>query len=112
MRVLLAGGGTAGHTSPLLATADALRRIDPSVEITCLGTERGLENTVIPAAGYRLELIPPVPLPRKPCVDINPASVTKLADRGSSQARGIVTDVGLFIEQLALELAPSFSRAR
>ena len=39
------------------------------------------------------------------CVDINPASVTKLADRGSSQARGIVTDVGLFIEQLAKELA-------
>ncbi len=43
------------------------------------------------------------------CVDINPASVTKLADRGSSQARGIVTDVGLFIEQLAKELA-GFSR--
>jgi hypothetical protein len=42
------------------------------------------------------------------CVDINPATVTKLADRGSSQARGIVTDVGLFLEQLALELVPSF----
>jgi lysine-ketoglutarate reductase/saccharopine dehydrogenase-like protein (TIGR00300 family) len=40
------------------------------------------------------------------CVDINPATVTKLADRGSAQARGIVTDVGLFIEQLAKELAP------
>jgi len=64
MKVLLAGGGTAGHTSPLLATADALRRLDPSVEITCLGTPRGLENTVVPAAGYPLELIPPVPLPR------------------------------------------------
>ena len=38
MRVLLAGGGTAGHTSPLIATADALRRLDPDVEITCLGT--------------------------------------------------------------------------
>ncbi len=38
------------------------------------------------------------------CVDINPATVTKLADRGSSQARGIVTDVGLFLEQLAVEL--------
>jgi len=64
MRVLLAGGGTAGHTSPLLATADALRRLDPTVEITCVGTPRGLENTVVPAAGYPLELIPPVPLPR------------------------------------------------
>ncbi|WP_193610673.1 undecaprenyldiphospho-muramoylpentapeptide beta-N-acetylglucosaminyltransferase [Nocardioides lijunqiniae] len=70
MRVLLAGGGTAGHTSPLLATADALRRLDPDVEITCLGTPRGLENTVVPAAGYPLELIPPVPMPRRPNADL------------------------------------------
>jgi lysine-ketoglutarate reductase/saccharopine dehydrogenase-like protein (TIGR00300 family) len=42
------------------------------------------------------------------CVDINPATVTKLADRGSSQARGIVTDVGLFLEQLAVELVPGY----
>ena len=43
------------------------------------------------------------------CVDINPATVTKLADRGSAQAVGIVTDVGLFLEQLALELVPGFA---
>ncbi|MEO7351599.1 MAG: TIGR00300 family protein [Marmoricola sp.] len=42
------------------------------------------------------------------CVDINPATVTKLADRGSSHARGIVTDVGLFLEQLAMELCPTY----
>ena len=70
MRILLAGGGTAGHTSPLLATADALLRLDPTVEITCLGTPRGLENRVVPEAGYPLELIPPVPLPRKPGADL------------------------------------------
>jgi len=46
------------------------------------------------------------------CVDINPATVTKLADRGSSHARGIVTDVGLFLEQLALELVPDYRRPR
>jgi UDP-N-acetylglucosamine--N-acetylmuramyl-(pentapeptide) pyrophosphoryl-undecaprenol N-acetylglucosamine transferase len=70
MRVLLAGGGTAGHTSPLLATADALRRLDPDVEITCLGTARGLETRVIPEAGYPLELVSPVPLPRRPDADM------------------------------------------
>jgi lysine-ketoglutarate reductase/saccharopine dehydrogenase-like protein (TIGR00300 family) len=37
-------------------------------------------------------------------VDINPATVTKLADRGSAQAMGIITDIGLFLEQLAREL--------
>jgi UDP-N-acetylglucosamine--N-acetylmuramyl-(pentapeptide) pyrophosphoryl-undecaprenol N-acetylglucosamine transferase len=74
MRVLLAGGGTAGHTSPLLATADAIRRLAPDLgveaEITCLGTPRGLENRVVPEAGYPLELIPPVPLPRRPSADL------------------------------------------
>ncbi len=38
------------------------------------------------------------------CIDINPAVVTKLVDRGSFQTVGIVTDVGLFLEQLADEL--------
>ncbi|MDP9443242.1 MAG: TIGR00300 family protein [Actinomycetota bacterium] len=46
------------------------------------------------------------------CVDINPATVTKLADRGSTQARGIVTDVGLFLEQLVLELVPDYRTTR
>lgn len=44
------------------------------------------------------------------CVDINPATVTKLADRGSSHATGVVTDIGLFLEQLADELVPSRRR--
>ena len=43
-------------------------------------------------------------------VDINPATVTKLADRGSAQAVGIVTDIGLFLEQLAHELVPGYAR--
>ncbi len=42
------------------------------------------------------------------CVDINPATVTKLSDRGSAQAMGVVTDIGLFLEQLALELVPGY----
>jgi lysine-ketoglutarate reductase/saccharopine dehydrogenase-like protein (TIGR00300 family) len=41
---------------------------------------------------------------RMVCVDINPAVVTKLADRGSSQTIGIVTDVGLFLHRLAQRL--------
>lgn len=70
MRILLAGGGSAGHTSPLLATADALRRLDPSVEITCLGTREGLEARLIPEAGLPLEFVPRVPLPRRPGADL------------------------------------------
>jgi UDP-N-acetylglucosamine--N-acetylmuramyl-(pentapeptide) pyrophosphoryl-undecaprenol N-acetylglucosamine transferase len=69
-RVLLAGGGSAGHTSPLLATADALRRLVPDVEITCLGTRERIEAQIIPAAGYPLEFVPSVPLPRRPGPDL------------------------------------------
>lgn len=54
----------------MLATADALVRARPDIEVTCLGTERGLETRVVPAAGYRLELIPPVPLPRSLSADL------------------------------------------
>src|SRR5207248_4141552 len=64
MRVILAGGGTAGHISPALALADALRRADPSIGLTFLGTERGLETRLVPQHGYELAAIPPVPLPR------------------------------------------------
>lgn len=68
--MVLAGGGTAGHVEPAMAVADALIAIDPSVRITALGTHRGLETRLVPQRGYRLELIPPVPLPRKPSGDL------------------------------------------
>src|SRR6204780_5182633 len=64
MRVVLAGGGSAGHIEPALAVADARRQADPDFEVTCLGTERGLETRLIPLRGYPLELIPAVPMPR------------------------------------------------
>jgi UDP-N-acetylglucosamine--N-acetylmuramyl-(pentapeptide) pyrophosphoryl-undecaprenol N-acetylglucosamine transferase len=70
MHVVLAGGGTAGHIEPALALADALRRDDPAVGITALGTARGLESSLVPARGYHLELIPAVPLPRRPGADL------------------------------------------
>ena len=68
--VVLAGGGTAGHTSPLIATGLELRRLSPGLELTALGTPRGLETTVVPAAGLELELIPPVPMPRRVGTDL------------------------------------------
>ncbi|MCT2585229.1 undecaprenyldiphospho-muramoylpentapeptide beta-N-acetylglucosaminyltransferase [Actinophytocola gossypii] len=68
--VVVAGGGTAGHIEPALALADAVRRLRPDARVVALGTERGLEKTIIPARGYQLEMIPPVPMPRKPNVDL------------------------------------------
>lgn len=70
MHVVLAGGGTAGHIEPALNLADALRARDPQVGITALGTTKGLEGRLVPARGYDLELIPAVPLPRRPSAEL------------------------------------------
>jgi UDP-N-acetylglucosamine--N-acetylmuramyl-(pentapeptide) pyrophosphoryl-undecaprenol N-acetylglucosamine transferase len=68
--VVIAGGGTAGHVEPALALADAVRRAAPEARITALGTQRGLETTLVPQRGYPLELIPAVPLPRRLSADL------------------------------------------
>lgn len=57
VRVFIAGGGTGGHIIPALAIADALRAGPGGAELLFLGTSRGLESKLVPAAGYRLELI-------------------------------------------------------
>jgi UDP-N-acetylglucosamine--N-acetylmuramyl-(pentapeptide) pyrophosphoryl-undecaprenol N-acetylglucosamine transferase len=60
--ILLAGGGTGGHVYPLIAVADALREQRPDLELVFVGTERGIEARVVPERGYRLELMPVVPI--------------------------------------------------
>lgn len=66
LSVVLAGGHSAGHIEPALAVGDAVRAMDSRAVVTALGTTRGLDTTLIPARGYPLELIPPVPFPRRP----------------------------------------------
>ncbi|MYM20340.1 undecaprenyldiphospho-muramoylpentapeptide beta-N-acetylglucosaminyltransferase [Brevibacterium sp. 5221] len=65
LTVLLAGGGTTGHISPLLAIADDLAFQDPEARLIVLGTEDGLESRLVPAAGYELVTIDKVPAPRR-----------------------------------------------
>lgn len=62
--VVIAGGGTAGHIEPALAVAEVLRDAYGAT-VVALGTERGLETTIVPARGFELSLIDPVPIPRK-----------------------------------------------
>ena len=69
-RVVLAGGGTAGHVEPALALGDALLRRDPTADLAFLGTPRGLEARLVPARGHTLELISAVPIPRRPGGDL------------------------------------------
>lgn len=57
MRVLLAGGGTGGHIYPALSIAEAIKNRDSTAEFRFVGTGHGLEATLIPHAGYELDLI-------------------------------------------------------
>lgn len=63
LRVVVAGGGTAGHVEPALNLADELSQ--RGAVVTALGTAKGLETRLVAERGYELDLIPPVPLPRK-----------------------------------------------
>ena len=89
--VVLAGGGTAGHVEPAMAVADALTALDPEVRITALGTPRGLETRLVPERGYHLELITPVPLPRKPSGEL--MRLPLRVRRAVRQTRAVLDDV-------------------
>lgn len=56
MRAILAGGGTGGHVIPALAIADQLKK-SYGAEVMFIGTARGIENRLVPAAGYPLQLV-------------------------------------------------------
>ncbi|MEV7405164.1 UDP-N-acetylglucosamine--N-acetylmuramyl-(pentapeptide) pyrophosphoryl-undecaprenol N-acetylglucosamine transferase [Streptomyces sp. NPDC091267] len=61
LSVVIGAGGTGGHIYPGLALAEALRRAAPDSVISFVGTERGLETTLIPQAGYRLHTVDMIP---------------------------------------------------
>jgi UDP-N-acetylglucosamine--N-acetylmuramyl-(pentapeptide) pyrophosphoryl-undecaprenol N-acetylglucosamine transferase len=74
-----------------MAVADALTALDPDVRITALGTRRGLETRLVPERGYRLELITPVPLPRKPSADL--MRLPLRVRQAVRQTRAVLVDV-------------------
>lgn len=57
MRVIIAAAGTAGHINPGLSIANKIKQEEPSSEIIFIGTKRGLENDLVPRAGYELKTI-------------------------------------------------------
>src|SRR5579859_154856 len=99
MRVVLAGGGSAGHIEPALALADALRQADGSIEVTCLGTQRGLETRLVPLRGYELALIPAVPLPRS----VTPALLTV-----PGRLAGAIHKAGTILDRVGADVLVGF----
>ncbi|MBN6033872.1 glycosyltransferase [Amycolatopsis sp. 195334CR] len=98
-RVVVAGGHSAGHIEPTMNFADALRLLAPTAEITALGTVRGLDTTLIPARGYPLELIPPVPLPRR---------LNRAALETPGRLRDAVLAAGAVLDRVRAEVVVGF----
>ena len=57
MRVIIAAAGTGGHINPGIAIANKIKKENPNSEIIFIGTDRGLENDLVPRAGYGLKTI-------------------------------------------------------
>lgn len=57
MKIIFAGGGTAGHINPAIAIANYIRQKQPDTEILFIGTEGGLEKTLVPKAGFEIQFI-------------------------------------------------------
>ncbi|NPV26577.1 MAG: undecaprenyldiphospho-muramoylpentapeptide beta-N-acetylglucosaminyltransferase [Firmicutes bacterium] len=57
MRVVLTGGGTGGHIYPALAIARGLKESQPKVKILFVGTQQGMEATIVPKEGYRFRTV-------------------------------------------------------
>ena len=57
-KILMVGGGTAGHVEPALAVANELRKNRSELEIFFVGTKNGLENRLVPSQNFELKLIP------------------------------------------------------
>ena len=66
MRVIIAGGGTGGHVIPALAIAQELRR-RYNADVKFVGTKRGIETRLVPAAGFDLHLVQVGQLNRSIC---------------------------------------------
>lgn len=101
--VVLAGGGTAGHISPLLAIARAIVRRDPTSRILAVGTASGMETRLVPEAGFELAAIDRVPLPRRASLDLlrlpkRLAGAVRQAERVLDQAGAdVVVGVGGYV---------------
>ncbi|MBD79260.1 MAG: undecaprenyldiphospho-muramoylpentapeptide beta-N-acetylglucosaminyltransferase [Crocinitomicaceae bacterium] len=54
-KIILSGGGTGGHIFPAIAIADALREMDPEIEVLFVGAQGRMEMEKVPASGYKIE---------------------------------------------------------
>ena len=90
MRVIVAAAGTGGHINPGLAIANKIKEEEKDSEIIFIGTTRGLENDLVPRAGYELKTIEAYGLSKKISID----NMKKMCEtlKATSKARKIIKE--------------------
>lgn len=88
MKVIIAAAGTGGHINPGIAIANKIKEEEKDSEIIFIGTNRGLENDLVPRAGYELKTIEAYGLSKKITIE-NMKNIIKTI-KGYSQAKNII----------------------
>jgi UDP-N-acetylglucosamine--N-acetylmuramyl-(pentapeptide) pyrophosphoryl-undecaprenol N-acetylglucosamine transferase len=110
MKIVLAGGGTAGHIEPALALARTWRAKHSEDVIEFLGTKLGLENQLVPAAGFKLSHIPKVIIPRKISLSLFVAPTT--LTQAFLEARDVLRGANLLVGFGGYVSGPAYLAAR
>ena len=108
--IIFAGGGTAGHVEPALAVAQLWRSIHPDDRCIFIGTSEGLENSLVPVAGFELHRIPKVVLPRSLNLDL--ARLPFQLRKAVQDARSLISHSSLVIGFGGYVSAPVYLAAR
>ena len=105
-KIVFAGGGTAGHIQPALAVARLWKQRHPADQIVFLGTSSGLETKLVPEAGFDLELITRVRVPRS--LSLNLMKVPASLRRSMSESKNILRGADLLIGFGGYVCAPAY----
>ena len=108
-KIVFAGGGTAGHIQPALAVARLWMQQHPSDQIVFLGTSSGLETRLVPEAGFDLQLITRVRVPRSLSLDL--LKVPSSLRRSISESKQILEGADLLIGFGGYVCAPAYIAA-
>ena len=90
MRVLMTGGGTAGHVNPAIAIAEIIKKREHDSVIEFVGTKRGLESRLVPEAGYKLHFVDVEGLKRS--LSLGNIKVAVKALKSVSEAKKIIRE--------------------
>ena len=90
MRVVIAAAGTAGHINPGIAIANKIKKEEKDSKIIFIGTTRGLENDLVPRAGYELKTINAYGLSKKISIE----NIKKMCKtiKGYGEAKKIISE--------------------